>query len=121
MSSSQNPDMPGCVQTRVVPHSSHWGAFSVRLRDGTIEIVPHPRDPDPSPLLGNIPASVSHRARIVGPMIRRGWLERGPGPDRKRGRDEFVPVDWPRALDLVAAELQRVYRAYGPRAVFGGS
>ena len=33
----------------------------------------------------------------------------------------FVPVDWPRALDLVAAELQRVYAAHGPRAVFGGS
>ena len=44
------------------PHSSHWGAFSVLLCDGGVEIVPHPRDLDPSPLLGNIPASVSHRA-----------------------------------------------------------
>jgi hypothetical protein len=93
----------------------------VLLRDGGVEIVPHPRDLDPSPLLGNIPASVSHRARIAAPMIRRGWLERGPGADRRRGRDEFVPVEWPRALDLVAAELRRVYAAYGPRAVFGGS
>ena len=48
-------------------------------RDGGIEITPHPRDPDPSALLGNIPASVSHPARIARPMIRRGWLERGPG------------------------------------------
>jgi biotin/methionine sulfoxide reductase len=64
---------------------------------------------------------VSHRARIAAPMIRRRWLERGPGADRRRGRDEFVPVEWPRALDLVAAELRRVYAAYGPRAVFGGS
>jgi biotin/methionine sulfoxide reductase len=92
------------------------------LVDGSgIEVVPHPRDPDPSPLLGNIPASVSHRARIARPMVRRGWLERGPGPDRQRGREAFVPVGWPRVLDLVAAELQRVYTAYGPRAVFGGS
>jgi len=122
MSPSQNPpDMPGYVPTRIVPHSSHWGAFSARVHDGIVEIVPHPRDPAPSPLLGNIPASVSHRARIARPMIRRGWLDRGSGPDRRRGRDEFVPVDWPRALDLIAAELQRVYEAYGPRAVFGGS
>ena len=70
--------------TRGLPHSSHWGAFSVLLRDGHIEIVPHPRDRDPSPLLGNIPASVSHRARIAEPMFRRGWLERGPGADRRR-------------------------------------
>jgi biotin/methionine sulfoxide reductase len=107
--------------TRGLPHSSHWGAFSVLLRDGDVEIVPHPRDPNPSPLLGNIPASISHRARIAEPMVRRGWLERGPGTDRRRGRDDFVPVGWPRALDLVAAELRRVYRDYGPRAVFGGS
>ena len=104
-----------------LPHSSHWGAFSVRVRDREIEITPHPRDPDPSPLLGNIPASVAHRARIAEPMARRGWLERGPGPDSRRGRDGFVKLSWPRALDLVADELRRVYAAQGPSGIFGGS
>src|SRR6266851_3739474 len=106
---------------RGVPHSSHWGAFSVRVRDRDVEIVPHPRDAAPSALLGNIPASVAHKARIARPMVRRFWLERGPGPDRRRGSDEFVAVSWPEALDRVAAELRRVYAAHGPRAVFGGS
>src|SRR5207302_8326733 len=106
---------------RGLPHSAHWGAFSVRVRDRDIEIVPHPRDTDPSALLGNIAAAVSHRARIARPMIRRGWLDRGPGPDRRRGCDEFEPVSWPEALDCVATELRRVYDSYGPRAVFGGS
>ena len=115
------PNMPSSRRTAGLPHSSHWGVFSVLLREGRVEIAPHPRDPAPSPLLGNIPASVSHRARIAEPMVRRGWLERGPGADRQRGRDMFVPVSWPRALDLVAAELQRVYATHGPRAVFGGS
>jgi biotin/methionine sulfoxide reductase len=93
---------------RLLPHSSHWGAFGVRLRDGGIEIVPHPRDPEPSALLGNIPAALAHPARIVRPMVRRGWLEEGPRADERRGRDEFVPLAWPRALDLAAAELRRV-------------
>jgi biotin/methionine sulfoxide reductase len=106
---------------RKLPHSSHWGAFSVQLRDRKIEIVPHPRDPDPSALLGNIPAAVSHPARVARPVVRRGWLEDGPGPDYRRGGDEFVPVPWSRALDLVADELRRVYAAHGPRAIFGGS
>jgi biotin/methionine sulfoxide reductase len=109
------------MQRPGLPHSSHWGAFSVVPGDRGIEVVPHPRDPEPSALLGNIPAAVSHPARIARPMVRRGWLEHGPGPDPQRGRDEFVPVSWSRALDLVAAELRRLYAAHGPRAVFGGS
>src|SRR3984893_12785463 len=115
---NQTPMPPS---SHALPHSSHWGAFSVLVRDGGVEIVPHPRDPNPSALLGNIPAAVSHRARIARPMVRRGWLEGGPGADGGRGRDSFVPVEWPRALDLVAAELRRVYAAHGPRAGFGGS
>ena len=104
-----------------LPHSSHWGSFSVLLREEGIEIVPHSRDPAPSALLANIPASVSHPARIARPMVRRGWLDRGPGYDPERGRDEFVAVSWSRALDLVAAEMRRVYAVHGPRAIFGGS
>src|SRR5215831_1692028 len=106
---------------RGLPHSSHWGAFSVLAGEGSIEVMPHPQDTDPSALLGNISASVSHPARITQPMVRRGWLEGGPGPDDRRGRDELVPVSWPHALDLVATELRRVYAGHGPRAVFGGS
>jgi biotin/methionine sulfoxide reductase len=106
---------------KTLPHSAHWGAFGVRMAADGVEIVPHPRDPDPSPLLGNIPAALAHRARIARPMARRGWLDDGPGPDRRRGRDEFVPLAWPRALDLAAAELRRVYDADGGDGVFGGS
>ncbi|HEX3954372.1 MAG TPA: molybdopterin-dependent oxidoreductase [Stellaceae bacterium] len=105
-----------------LPHSAHWGAFSVRRHDGReIEIVPHPDDPAPSPLLANLPASVDHRARIARPVIRRGWLEHGPGSGDGRGREEFAPVSWNEALDAVAGELRRIYAEHGPRAVFGGS
>jgi hypothetical protein len=37
-------------------HSSHWGAFSGRYENGWLEVRPHPGDPHPSPLLGNLPA-----------------------------------------------------------------
>ena len=103
------------------PHTSHWGAFSARFRNGTLEVEPHPRDPDPNRLIENFPAALKHRARIAQPMIRRGWLERGPGPDPRRGRDEFVPVSWPEALDRLAAELARVRDTRGPQGIFGGS
>ena len=103
------------------PHTSHWGVFSARLNDGQLEVRPHAGDPDPNGIIGNFPAALHHRARIAQPMIRRGWLERGPGPDDRRGRDEFVPVSWEKALDLLAGELRRIRDTRGPGAVFGGS
>ena len=103
------------------PHSSHWGAFSAGWQGDRLIVKPHPGDPDPNPLLQNFPEALRHKARIARPMVRRGWLERGAGPDDRRGRDSFVPMAWDRVLDLLAGELARVRDAHGPGAVFGGS
>jgi biotin/methionine sulfoxide reductase len=104
-----------------LPHSSHWGAFSAYEDAGQLVVVPHANDPDPSSLLQNIPQSLRHPARIAQPMVRRGWLDRGPRSGRGRNRDDFVAMDWPQVLDLLAAELRRVYATHGAEAVFGGS
>ncbi|TBY69583.1 Asp-tRNA(Asn)/Glu-tRNA(Gln) amidotransferase GatCAB subunit C [Rhizobium leguminosarum bv. viciae] len=106
---------------RFKTHSSHWGAFSGRYENGSLEVRPHPGDPDPSPLLGNIPAIAHSPMRIRRPAIRRGWLEGTPDHAQNRGADDYVEVSWRRAADLVAKELQRVYRNFGPESVFGGS
>jgi biotin/methionine sulfoxide reductase len=91
------------------------------MRDGRLVVQPHPGDPDPNLLLQNFPEALRHKARIARPMVRRGWLEDGPGPDSRRGRDEFVAMEWDQVLDLLAKELARVRDAHGPQAVFGGS
>lgn len=102
-------------------HSSHWGPFQARW-DGTRLLVrPHAPDPDPSEIIHNVPDAPSHRARIKQPMVRQGWLERGPASTRARGREPFVPVAWDRALDLVAGELDRVRSQYGNEAIYAGS
>src|SRR5436190_18655982 len=107
--------------TDFVPHTSHWGAFSARWKNGELEVRPHPADPDPNDILQNFPAALRHRARGAQPMVRRGWLERGPGPDPRRGRDDYVPVSWEKAIGLLGEELARVRDKHGPGAVFGGS
>lgn len=104
-----------------IPHSSHWGVFSARMKDGRVEVRPHAADPDPNGIIENFPTALRHRARIAQPMVRRGWLENGPGPDKRRGRDDFVPVSWEKALDLLGGELKRVRDGAGPGAIFGGS
>ncbi len=105
-----------------VPHSSHWGAFEAEVADGTVVgIRPYRHDPDPSPLLGNIVDSLRHPARVTQPMIRAGWLDRGPGGDPRRGCEPFVPVSWTTALDTLAREFARVYERHGGASVYGGS
>lgn len=104
------------------PSSSHWGAFRAATdTDGTLHVEPHPVDPAPSPLLGNLAGTVRHRTRVRRPAIRRGWLTGGPGPTGARGREEFVEVGWDTALDLVAEQLERTRREHGNEAIFGGS
>ncbi len=103
-------------------HTAHWGIFDAVVEAGEIVAAkPYPADRDPSPLLGNFPGSVRHRARVTAPAIRRGWLENGPGSSDRRGREEFVEVGWDQALDLLASELKRVLEAGGPESIYGGS
>ncbi|MDB5627143.1 MAG: biotin transporter BioY, partial [Tardiphaga sp.] len=109
------------VKTKPRSHSSHWGAFSGEWIDGKLVITPHPGDPDPNPIIQNFPEALRHKARITRPMVRRGWLDNGPGASAMRGRDEFVEMDWPDVLDLLAGELKRVENKHGAKAVFGGS
>jgi biotin/methionine sulfoxide reductase len=107
---------------RLVPNHSHWGAFLAEVKDGRfIGVRPFARDPDPSPLIEAMPAAVHSPMRIAAPMVREGFLARGPGSGEGRGREPFVPVPWERALDLVAGELDRVRRDYGHDAIMGGS
>ena len=116
-----NLDKTGELAEGFQPHTSHWGVFSARWRDGELEVRPHPGDPDPNRIIQNFSGALRHEARIAQPMVRRGWLERGPGPDSRRGRDEFVAVSWEEAFGLLGGELARVKQNHGPGAVFGGS
>jgi trimethylamine-N-oxide reductase (cytochrome c) len=55
-------------------------------------------------------------------MVRRAWLEKGPGASPEtRGKGDFVRVSWDAALDLVAKEIRRVQTEFGPWAVFAGT
>src|SRR5689334_12715804 len=102
-------------------HLTHWGAFEA-VSDGErlTQVRPWRGDPEPMPQIGNVASAQHHPARIAVPHVRKGWLDRGPGAPG-RGDEPFVPVPWDAALDMLAAELRRVYTEFGPEAVYGGS
>lgn len=100
---------------------THFGAFEVES-DGEHVTGVHPfaKDPDPSPIGRSLEAI--GRNRVARPSIRRSWLESGPGSNNHlRGVEPFVEVEWDMALDLVAAEIDRVRSSFGNQAMFGGS
>ena len=55
-------------------------------------------------------------------MVRAGYLKHGIKSDRSgRGVEPFVPVSWEKALDLVAAEIERIKLDHGSESIFAGS
>lgn len=103
--------------------SSHWGAFSLTAENGRlVSAEPFELDPDPSDICRAVPAAVHHPSRVARPAIRKGWLEGGPDRARRlRGRDEYVDVPWDEALDIAAAEIDRIRTQHGNGAIYGGS
>ncbi|MGQ7270055.1 molybdopterin guanine dinucleotide-containing S/N-oxide reductase [Marinobacter nauticus] len=103
--------------------SSHWGTYRVHTHNGAVTALEgFELDPDPSPIGQGIVDVLEGPLRITRPMVRKGWLEHGPGGARGlRGQDEFVEVSWPRAIELVSGELDRVRSQYGNEAIYGGS
>lgn len=103
--------------------ANHWGVGVARVADGRIQSVdPHPDDPSPSEINGNIAGSLAGKARVLRPAVRASWLDRGPQKrSGERGRDAFVEVSWDEALDLIAGELRRVREEHGNEAIFAGS
>ena len=103
--------------------ATHWGTYRGEVRGGRlVALHPFEGDPDPSPIARNVPASLDHPARIRRPAVRRSFLEKGHAAGGEgRGAEPFVEVGWDEALDLVAAEVDRVGATHGNEAIFGGS
>lgn len=103
--------------------SAHWGIREVLEdeQDG-LRLENFSGDPDPTPIGLDQHCDRLEGIRVKRPAVRRSWLENGPGScPELRGREPFVEVDWNEAMDLVAAELERVRSAHGNEAIFGGS
>src|SRR5690606_5721963 len=85
-------------------------------------VEPFAADPAPSPIIQSVKQWADPTRRITRPMVRAGWLEHGVASDRSgRGREQFVPVSWEKALTLVSGEVKRVGADFGNAAIFAGS
>jgi len=66
----------------------------------------------------HIPEYVYSNSRIKYPMVRKSYLEKGPGANKEaRGSEDFVRVSWEKATQLIATELKRVIKEHGNSAI----
>lgn len=103
--------------------SAHWGTYELEVKDGRVTALnPFDQDPDPSPIGPGILDVLEGPTRITSPMVRKGWLDHGPGAQtKKRGLDSFVEVSWDEVNRMVAKELNRVRNSFGNQAIYAGS
>jgi len=103
--------------------SSHWGTYAVETRnDGVTALHDFAEDDDPSPIGHGIVDVLDCPTRIDAPMVRKSWLEGGPGTATdRRGHEPFVRVSWEKAEALVADELTRIKEEHGNQAIYAGS
>ena len=60
--------------------SAHWGTYHAHVKDGRLTGLSHfAEDSDPSEIGKGIVDVIDNESRIMGPMIRKNWLESGPG------------------------------------------
>jgi len=109
--------------TQEILSGCHWGVFKGVVDNGrVVDFKPWQGDPRPTRQLEGVMDSIYSPSRIRYPMVRRAWLEQGPGADPAgRGEGDFVRVSWDKAIELVANELTRTRETYGEQAVFAGS
>ena len=103
--------------------SSHWGTYRAKVHNGRVEeLLDFEWDADPSPIGSGIIDVQDGPTRIDAPMVRKSWLDGGPGCQSElRGVDPFVEVSWDTAYKLVSCELERVRTRHGNQSIFGGS
>jgi len=101
----------------------HWGAFEAEVENGRlIAARPWPGGGADAAMIGAWPQLVHSDRRVVRPHVREGWLKHRHRSDGSaRGSDAMIPVGWDEALDLVAAELERVREMHGLPSLFAGS
>jgi trimethylamine-N-oxide reductase (cytochrome c) len=102
--------------------ATRWGIVRPQVRGGKmVSLKPFEFDYAPTPNINGLSQLPYSPSRIRYPMVRESYLKDGVKSRAKRGTDRFVRVSWEKALDLVAGEINRVYRDFGPSAVFGRS
>ena len=55
--------------------------------------------------------------RVMYPLKRADWDPDGDRNTQNRGKSKYVRISWDEATDIIAAEIRRIHKEYGPLAI----
>lgn len=88
------------------------------MRPWRIEVngaVLEPKDKTmPSPLQYAYKKRVYSKNRVPYPLIRVDWDPNGDRHPETRGISKYRRISWDEATDIIASELKRIHKEYGP-------
>ena len=111
------------TERNLIPTSMQWGDYLLEV-DGEKIVAVHNYEEEvaPSPIGESVIDLQSHDCRVTQPMVRKSYLENGPGTSNDaRGREPFVAVSWERATEIAATALASVKERFGNEAIYAGS
>ncbi len=71
----------------------------------------------PTPLQFAYKKRVYSKNRVPYPLIRVDWDPNGERHPETRGKSKYRRISWDEATDIIASELKRIHKEYGPLAV----
>lgn len=115
--------------TGKVPHATHYGPLVATVEQGRIvHIEAQASDKMPTAMLTEgVLDRTYDKTRVVGPMVRKSYLEweqngrKGSNKPELRGKDEWVQVGWDTALGLTAKAILDTIEKYGNEGCFSSS
>ena len=77
------------------------------------------------PLMKSVPSpfSLAYKKRVYSPnrikypLKRIDWNPNGERNTQNRGKSKFVRISWVEAADIIASEIKRIHKTYGPLAI----
>ncbi len=108
--------------TRIRPLNYEWKCDSKDFNVWKIEARGSEFGPPMKALPGPIGLGYKKRVysknRVRYPLMRADWDPKGERNTQNRGTSKYVRISWDEAAQLVADELTRIGKTYGPEAVF---
>ncbi len=106
---------------RIRPLHYDWKYKPEEFNPWTMETRGHVFKPSMKSLIAPFSLAYKKRAmspnRILYPLKRADWDPNGERNTQNRGKSGYVRISWDEALDIIASEIKRVNKKYGPYTI----